>query len=1166
MVPLGSLVCFFGRFNVARDGRPVRLRIPEPAIPLLGYCALNRARVLKRRDVAFALWPDETDSDAHAKLRRLLYKLQKNAPEAASWLSVGESTLQWNSHSHVDVDVHRFEELLSAGDPSAEAAQLYGGDFLADFDSEWIEEQRSRLRALHLANLKKLIIQSLRTGRNLDAQAFCASFFVCDPWNEEIARFAMRARYASGDRPGAMREYDAFTKVLENDLQAQPAPETVALHELILQNGALPPLNVPENRDARESAPVRESFPFVGRARELEALLSAWSSAASGRTQFVVIAADAGVGKTRLVSEFATAIEAQGARIMRGGTVRPESAPYQAICEALESQVPLLKTLALEPQTRSVLARIAPSLGTGTVTDAPLLQDQLHEAIAKTLTAAAGQRPLLLVLEDLHWAGAATVEALNYLIRRLTGTPICVLITYRPSEAPRTSQLRRVIRRNRRERAIVEMTLDGLDKRAVCELLDAIQFGQTDRGVSDLVFHASDGNPLFVGQIVDACAQRSTDDERSLLQTVHDAGEKSLSEFVEQRFETLSEQTRRAAHVACVIGAAFDAEVLTETLGWSAIDVHRTLGELLDRKIIRESTSRHHAEYAFTHEVLAATLYNGLSEAERSQRHLRVAHVLRDFYADRLAEQSQVLAFHFAHGGDNQQAATFYLASARNALRLFANQDARRMAELGLDLTSSAEERAQLLLVLDDALHRLGRFREREEPVRALLALLGELDTRLSLIVLERAATFFRGIGAREDGERIVRQMQTLATDDMHTAMVNRVLAAHHLHWGDPEAARHHAALAATQYESAGNMIGIFESRCIEIEVCVNTFDFQHARELLESLPPVDAVGSDPKLTLQHYNLRKMLAHNTLAHDEMLAVATEWMAYAREIAHLPSEVSASLDVAQALRYLQRYEEAGAVHDSILEKLPAIDDIGLQVKALGTYAQYWVDLGVPERCRDLMLQARRVARFGGDLRNRTVLALNLAITAEVMGHMSECQRFATEALSLARQLKNVEMEGRSLIQLACAQIEFGDASAAIDLVHEGMPLTRVPGRAYVIMMCLAVTGAILAKAGDLDTARRHADEALSMIANESGFPRNLQDHYFNCALVRHLCGEKAAARELIERSYASLQISAAALPPAWRAQFQTVYPAPEIIAAKERNEWPQGPWKALAEAT
>lgn len=1145
MPALGTLVRFFGRFRVSQDNDPRSLRIPRAAIPVLAYCALHAPQSVKRRDVAFALWPDHADGEAQAKLRRILYKMQKAAPEAALWLSVNDATMQWSVRRDLSVDLHRFQQLLSGVGASAEAAQLYDGDLLADFDGEWLDVHRERFRSLHLANLKKLIIQSLREGRNLDAQTFCARFLACDPWNEEIVRFAMRARYASGDRAGALRDYDAFAKLLGSDLQARPSPETLALHELIAQDRVLPPVTPAAALDVATSAVRTGTLPFAGREGELKELLARWALAAAGETQFAVLSAEAGIGKTRLAYEFASAIEAQGGRVMMGGTARPERSPYQALSEALESQLALLHTLALEPQTQDILSQVVPSLAEGAQTGSPLLQDQLHEAIAQTLMRSTRKRPLLLILEDLQWAGAASIEALNYLMRRWKDVPICVLVTYRTSETPRTSPLRRIIRRNRRERAILEIALEPLDTRAVSTLLHATPFAQEEQGVRDLVCSASGGNPLFVGQIVDACRQRPVHDQGALLQIVHDAAAQTLRDFVERRFETLAEETRRATHVACVIGTSFDAEVLTETLGWNMRDVYRALDELLDRKIIREAASKHHAEYAFTHDVLAATLYDNLSEAERSQRHLRIAHVLRDLHADRQSQYAQVLAFHYARGGEGALAATYYLAAACNALRLFANDDARAMAELGLELVSNPAERAQLLLVLDEALHRNGDFRKRESLIPALLGLLDDLDMQTTQVVLERAAAYFRAIGAPDDEDRIIAQVQSA-----------RVLAAYHLHRGNPDEARWHAQMAATQCEADGDIAGLFESRRVEFEVALNTFDFEHAKGVLESLASLEGTTTDPGLMLQYYHLRKMFAHNTLAHQEMAAVAGEWMEYARKISHLPSEVSAALDVAQSHRYLQRYEEAGAVHDSILPKLAAINDIQLQIKALGTYAQYWVDLGVPERCRDLMLQARRIGRFGGDLRNRTVLALNLAITAEVMRDMGECERFAREALLLSRQLKNVEMEGRSLIQLACAQVESGNADAAIALVHDGMRLTRIPGRAYVIMMCLATTAAILAKAGDLDTARRHADEALSMMSADLEFPRNLQDHYFHCAFVRHMCGEEHAARELIERSFVSLEASAAALPQEWRARFITVFPAPQIIAAKERNEWPR----------
>ena len=357
------------------------------------------------------------------------------------------------------------------------------------------------------------MLERYRSNREVGAAIACAKrILATDPWREDTIRALLAIRYESGDTAGAIAEYEEFAKRLRDDLAIAPMPETVALRQAILRNEALPgsrevPLSVVDHEKGRRSISI---LPFVARKRELNALHAIWGRAARGAGTFVLLSGEAGVGKTRLTAELARAAQSEGGRVLVGTTAAPESMPYQAIVEALRSGLPLLLAGPPAPARRAALARMLPEVREESAPNIAIPEQsaeietaRIYDAMAHALRGLASPRPLLVVLEDLHWAGPASIDALGAIFKQLVRAPVLLIATCREEETPADHPLRTLMRSLQVFHNVEEMALDRLSVDDVSELVAHVE-GLSGSGESlarDLYAH-SEGNALFLNQAI----------------------------------------------------------------------------------------------------------------------------------------------------------------------------------------------------------------------------------------------------------------------------------------------------------------------------------------------------------------------------------------------------------------------------------------------------------------------------------------------------------------------------------------------------------------------------------------------------------------------------------------------------------------------------------------
>ncbi len=444
---------------------------------------------------------------------------------------------------------------------------------------------------------------------------------------------------------------------------------------------------------------------LIDREPELGELKASLESMLSGRGQVVFIAGEPGIGKTRLAEELLVYARLRGCLALTGRCYEQEVAiPYLPVAEVLQAAVRSLADERLEealgphapeivklvPELASRVASLEPS--------PPLEPNQerlrLYESARSFLTTLARRQPLVVLIDDLHWADAGTLQLLRHVARGLRAERLLVVGTYRDVEVDRTHPLSTMLAEMNRERLYRRILIRGLTAEHVAAMIQATF--QTRNPVSeemrDRVFRETEGNPFFVEEVLkhlvetgaiyraDGGWERKNIEELDVPQSVR--------EVIGRRLERVSEPCQRALTVASVIGRRFPFEVLQPATGVREEELLDALDEAKRTQLIHEHAAGRESEYEFGHALIREVLYEGMAHRRRRAHHQKVGEALEAVYATRLDDVAEELAHHFTHAqtADLEKAITYSLRAAEKSMALFAYEEAVRFYRNALDL------------------------------------------------------------------------------------------------------------------------------------------------------------------------------------------------------------------------------------------------------------------------------------------------------------------------------------------------------------------------------------------------------------------------------------------------------------------------------------------------
>jgi AAA ATPase domain len=476
------------------------------------------------------------------------------------------------------------------------------------------------------------------------------------------------------------------------------------------------------------TTPVRSSpapgRPFIGRATELEELRLALDEAGTGRGSLFLLSGEPGIGKTRLMQELAGEAAELGWQVVAGRCWEEGGAPvYWPWIQAVRSLGGDFERLAA---------------GGGGSVEPDTVRFRLFDAAARFLVDATRVAPLVVILDDLHAADAASLVLLRFVSEAVAGAPVLLVGSYRERDARTHEHLEAFAEL---ARVATRVSLNGLTVADVEAFLAGMTGEDPPRSLAAHLHALTGGNPFFLGEVVRMVADEEGAADGHALYPLGRVPEE-VRTLLRRRLADLSPEAVAALHVAAVVGREFNLRVLERTTELGVVPLLDLLAEAADAGVVSEDPAIPRG-YAFVHELVRETLYEDTPPARRIELHRLIGAVLEDLYRDDLDPHLSEIAHHLAMAapaGDVSAAIGYLVRAGGRAADLLAYEEAALHYERALGLLGAAEEasrerRCGLLLRLGDARWRSG-------------------DTRAARVAFEEAADLARRLG---DGEMLAR-------------------------------------------------------------------------------------------------------------------------------------------------------------------------------------------------------------------------------------------------------------------------------------------------------------------------------------------------------------------------------------------------------------------------
>jgi class 3 adenylate cyclase len=447
---------------------------------------------------------------------------------------------------------------------------------------------------------------------------------------------------------------------------------------------------------------------LVGRQAEISLLEDALLGAIRGDGGVVIVGGEAGMGKTRLVTDLVARARRRGCVVVSGACSEAElSLPYLPFLEAIGNHLAKEDVSALRDRLGSAadeLAQLFPQMGRPTAgTDAPQAKLRLFESILLLLRDAARTNALLLILEDLQWADPATRELLDYATRRLRSTNVLILATYRTDEMHRKHALLPTIEGWRRSGQVHLIELKALQPVDVADIVCAIfEEAKVSDEFRDFLFERSEGNPFVVEEML-----RDALDRGDIFKTANGWDRKALGEMriprtvrdtILHRLERLTREAVAVLSAASVLGRSFDLAALADVTAIDQAAVLSALENCVTFQLLEEDGT-HYGRYQFRHALTREAVYEDMVVPRRQQLHARVAEVL----AARPDRVSVDLAHHLLLAGKFDEAVVMCVAAAEDAVHARAYRDAAALLERAAPHVRDQAERGRILCRAGDA-------------------------------------------------------------------------------------------------------------------------------------------------------------------------------------------------------------------------------------------------------------------------------------------------------------------------------------------------------------------------------------------------------------------------------------------------------------------------------
>jgi predicted ATPase/DNA-binding CsgD family transcriptional regulator len=874
---------------------------------------------------------------------------------------------------------------------------------------------------------------------------------------------------------------------------------------------------------------------FVGREEELCWLQDRLEDARRGRGNLIFLAGEAGVGKSRLIAEVATRAQQAGARVLEGKCSFFETAlPYAPFIEAfrglLHACTPSQITALLGPHTSEVV-KLLPELAKRLrgVVPSPLLgpaeeKSRLFESLYLVLSRVAAELPLILALEDIHWADPASLELLHFLARRLRRDRWLVLATYRPGELPYGEGMSQLRQELVRERRVQELTVKPLNASETGDLINRVlgARGPAPDGLIAWIFRLGEGNPFFTEEILRSIVDGSGDAGVSLDPTSISGVvvPPTVREMIMTRVSRLTPDARRVLSAAAILGRAFELEALQH--------VSQLTGEVFSQAstalLLTQLVGADHASprYSFRHSLIREVVMQHLAPDVRRALHRRAGEFLETRTSPVAAPQ--VLAHHFHAAGDPDKTIQYATAAASEASSVYAHDEAARFFGLVLEALPPGATATRLAAAegLGDALFKAAAFD------RALDAFVAMLECATTAGMRREMARAYRKLGQVEEAQAgrgfdsWEKGLALLAEidDPAEEAAIRQVTASARFRIGQYGRALVDARAAVAAAVRSGAPMALSQAYLSLALLLEMVGQHNEVTAYTRQALALARQAGDREAELRALNNGGIFAMEDADFGSARDALERGYALAREYGALRLSWVASTSLSLLAFVDGRWDEAEAmareVTTRILEQSKRYWPILTATTALGTVL---VHRGRFLEAESLLQKVCRVP----ELFYSVVLARNALATLELKrGNVAASKTLLEEAWKI---IETTEYGGsgktETLLLLTEVSLQLDDAAAARSWLEEAVRAAN--GYRRLVPAILRVRGEVAAHEGNLDAAIDHYEAGLEHPATP---PQPYQEallryHLGACLLRRSRPGERQAARAHLTHALAIL---------------------------------------------
>ena len=1085
----------------------------------------------QRRELAELLWPHSEERRARTDLRAVLSKLKKSLGEQTvhdgeevARLLVIDGDLLAVEPTEVELDTEALEAAVSlvrretsagaGGSSAGEAALgrrevigrlqgvlgLYRGEFIEGFSLEdapefelWVERERTRWRRVFGELCERLSRLQSEAGQ-LDEAIETARVWVRHARLEEGAHTRLMELLSSaGESEKALLAFEDFRQTLTRELESEPSNQMQQLaarvQEEVEERASLgASLFHPAATTAAAGALSMLEVPLVGRHEEFGVLVSEYQAASIGQTRVVAILGEAGIGKTRLAEEFLGWARARGADVLEGGASEGAGLPYGPLVEAIRPRIErerapddLLEDVWLSELCMLLpeLKERYPDLPSPLSVEGETAKGALFEVIARMVGNLASRAPVVLFLDDLQWADAATPEVLDYASKRWVeqGAAVLVLIAARSEELEVSQSFERWLSSLGRRLPLISLSLDLLAEEDIEGLLwrlgrradskpppagaaleeQGASNGAEAHGLESFggwLALETHGHPFYLVETLKALLEeeklliRSRADGETVvevgraLQTGRSALRgllpNSVREVIHSRLSRLSPAASELLRAGAVLERGFNFETLMGMAGLGEAEGLSGLDELIERHLLREEGGGQEVgsllystpTYSFTHQKIRQVAYTEMGHARRQLLHRSAFEVLEEG-----AAPAAELARHALAGGLAEQAIRYSVAAGDRAVEVFAARDA-----------IDHYERARALLA------EVVRTGARQPTERSILDL-EHLYTRLGR-AYELAD---EGEKARAAYEALLALGRQLGEARLEVLSLNH-LAVFDYHQGDDRKVKALLEEAGRMAEDAGLEEALVETECNLAEVmAIHPRDFEHSGPLArKALASARTLGR-PDLVARALATLARVEVFAGRFDEAAAYAEEGAALSRELAdrpaprtELPTTITPAMGLSASWRAGNRVREIHCL--TYLAYARIFQGRPHEGIAIGREAQA-MSRGLPERIEAM-----------------STWALNLGF--QEIGEYEEVLEVSLRGIEQARKTQNVFLLFSNLDRLGRAYEVLLDLREARRVHEEALGLRGALGPQYEVFSSIRLC-AVAALSEDWEDAYAYA---------------------------------------------------------------------------------------------